>query len=222
MNRHEIKQIPKAGCMNPHEVQSPVLKEQTFCAILKEGEAYLREHAIEDAQTDAWLLMEYVTGISRALFLAERMSIMKEDEKQRYEKLLYERGRHIPLQHLTGTQEFMGFSFEVNEHVLIPRQDTEILVEEALQYIRPGMRVLDMCTGSGCIAISLAKLCPGICVDAADISQEALSTAGRNADHLQAEIRLVYSDLFSEVTDLYDVIVSNPPVYPHRSYRNAF
>lgn len=211
MNRHEIKQIPKAECMNPHEVQSPVLKEQTFCAILKEGEAYLREHAIEDAQTDAWLLMEYVTGISRALFLAERMSIMKEDEKQRYEKLLYERGRHIPLQHLTGTQEFMGFSFEVNEHVLIPRQDTEILVEEALQYLRPGMRVLDMCTGSGCIAISLAKLCPGICVDAADISQEALSTAGRNADHLQAEIRLVHSDLFSEVTDLYDVIVSNPP-----------
>lgn len=211
MNRHETKQIPKAGCMNPHDVQPPVLKEQTFCAVLKEGEAYLREHAIEDAQTDAWLLMEYVTGISRALFLAERTSVMKEDDRQRYEKLLYERGRRIPLQHLTGTQEFMGFSFLVNEHVLIPRQDTEILVEETLRHLRAGMRVLDLCTGSGCIAISLAKLCPGISVDAADISQEALSTAGRNADRLGVDIRLIHSDLFEGISDVYDVIVSNPP-----------
>lgn len=211
MNRHETKQIPKAGCMNPHDVQPPVLRERTFCAVLKEGEAYLREHAIEDAQTDAWLLMEYVTGISRALFLAESTSVMKEDDWQRYEKLLYERGRRIPLQHLTGTQEFMGFSFSVNEHVLIPRQDTEILVEETLRHLRAGMRVLDLCTGSGCVAISLAKLCFGISVDAADISQEALSTAGKNADRLGADIRLVHGDLFERITDVYDVIVSNPP-----------
>lgn len=197
--------------MQQYDAQFPALEGRTLYNVLKEGETYLREHAIEDAQTDAWLLMEYVTGISRALFLAERTSVMKEDDRQRYEKLLYERGRHIPLQHLTGTQEFMGLSFSVNEHVLIPRQDTEILVEETLRYLRAGMRVLDLCTGSGCIAISLAKLCPGISVDAADISQEALLTAGKNADRLGADIRLIHSDLFEGITDVYDVIVSNPP-----------
>lgn len=211
MNRHERKQDNDAARVEVQDAWMYEKKGQTLYAVLKEGEAYLREHAIADAQTDAWLLMEYVTGISRALFLAERMSVMKEEDRRRYERLLHERGRHVPLQHLTGTQEFMGFPFTVNEHVLIPRQDTEILVEEALKYLRSGMRVLDMCTGSGCIAVSLKKLCPGLLVDAVDISPEALHIAEKNAELLGAKVRFMHSDLFEKVTDEYDVIVSNPP-----------
>ncbi|MDO4324094.1 MAG: peptide chain release factor N(5)-glutamine methyltransferase [Lachnospiraceae bacterium] len=126
---------------------------------LRLGERYLQERGVEDAAVDAWLLLEYVTGITRTVFLAESRQEMPEESLARYQELLAKRGNHIPLQHLTGVQEFMGFPFRVNEHVLIPRQDTEILVEEALKRLQPGMRVLDMCTGSGCIAVSLAKLC---------------------------------------------------------------
>lgn len=109
---------------------------------------YLAAHQIEDADNDAWLLFSYVTHITRAMFLAERRARMDQEALERYEALLVRRAAHIPLQHLTGEQEFMGFPFQVNEHVLVPRQDTEILVEEALKVLAPGDHVLDLCTGS--------------------------------------------------------------------------
>lgn len=181
--------------------------------ILQKSAEFLASCEIEDAQNDAWLLMEYVTGISRARYLIERYRPMQEEDKIRYGELLKQRAAHIPLQHLTGEQEFMGLTFRVNEHVLIPRQDTETLVEEALTYVRPGMRILDMCTGSGCIAISMAKLGPEheISVDAVDLSEEALKVAEQNGTLLEADIRWIHSDLFENVTDTYDMILSNPP-----------
>lgn len=189
---------------------------------------YLQSCGIEDAQTDAWLLMEFVTGIRRAMFLAERMRPMKDADRERYEALLQKRGTHIPLQHLTGEQEFMGLPFLVNEHVLIPRQDTEVLVEEALKRVRKGMQILDLCTGSGCIAVSLAKLGAQnagsmwadrsddaekqhVSVDGADISEEALKVAKSNGERLEAQVRWIHSDLFEKVEGPYDMIVSNPP-----------
>lgn len=212
---------------------------------LKCAEQYLNACGIADASVDAWLLLEYVTGISRTRFLMERGQLMQEEARMRYQDLLRKRGTHIPLQHLTGVQEFMGLEFLVNEHVLIPRQDTEILVEEAMKRLRPGMRVLDLCTGSGCIGISLAKLWTGgvwqqelnqcdaswraaaaaagkplaICVDGADISEEALKMAQKNAAQLEVPVRLIHSDLFNICTTqtecaelgVYDMIVSNPP-----------
>ncbi|MFR8548028.1 MAG: peptide chain release factor N(5)-glutamine methyltransferase [Lachnospiraceae bacterium] len=213
MRRCDMQGSPGEAVKEQQNTQSgePVLREQSLGGILREGEAYLRSCGIADASVDAWLLMEYVTGISRAIFLAQRRSRMSEADCGRYRSLLRKRGSHIPLQHLTGEQEFMGFSFAVNEHVLIPRQDTELLAEEALRYLRPGMRVLDLCTGSGCIAVSLAKLCPGIHVDAADISQEALAVARENASRLGADVCFVQSDLFSALSGTYDMIVSNPP-----------
>ena len=149
---------------------------------------YLAAHQIEDADNDAWLLFSYVTHITRAMFLAERRARMDQEALERYEALLVRRAAHIPLQHLTGEQEFMGFPFQVNEHVLVPRQDTEILVEEALKVLAPGDHVLDLCTGSGCIAISLWKLCTGLTVDAADLSAEALAVAKENAKALEAGV----------------------------------
>lgn len=198
MNRHE-----RLGFTSENETAS-------LYTALKEAEAYLAGCGIADASVDAWLLFEYVTGISRAMFLAERNRKMEDGDKKKYQALLQKRGSHIPLQHLTGEQEFMGFSFLVNGDVLIPRQDTETLVEEALKRIRPGMKVLDLCTGSGCIAVSLAKL-GGLHVEAADISSAALAVAQENAKRLDADVAFIQSDLFAQIAGGYDMVVSNPP-----------
>ena len=199
----------------------------TLREMLRFGEDYLTRRGIADASVDAWLLLEHVTGLSRAQYLAQAAEPLDGfcgDLFHKYQELLEQRGRHIPLQHLTGEQEFMGLTFLVNEHVLVPRQDTETLVEEALARLRPGMCVLDLCTGSGCIAVSLAKLGPEylarkaaeddswkICVDASDILTEALAVARENAKRLGAQIRFIESDLFAEISGEYDMIVSNPP-----------
>ena len=177
---------------------------------------YLAAHQIEDADNDAWLLFSYVTHITRAMFLAERWARMDQEALERYVALLVRRAAHLPLQHLTGEQEFMGLTFKVNEHVLIPRQDTEVLVEEALNYVRSGMDILDVCTGSGCILLSVLKLgekkCRGILHGTGvDLSREALQVAEENAGRLQVEATFLHSDLFAEVQGQYDMILSNPP-----------
>lgn len=125
------------------------------------GTGLLEQKGIPEAALDAWYLLEHVTGISRAQYFADGGKALDEAQETRYFVLVEKRGQRIPLQHLTGVQEFMGFSFLVNEHVLIPRQDTETLVEEALSVLKREAgpaRVLDMCTGSGCILLSVLKL----------------------------------------------------------------
>lgn len=174
----------------------------------------LEEAGIADAKTDAWILLEYVTGLSRTLFYAESGREMADDAADRYRELLKRRAERIPVQHLTGEQSFMGLTFQVNADVLVPRQDTEILVELAEKVLRPGMDVLDMCTGSGCIAVSLAVRNRGLSVTAADVSGRALDTARKNAEDLAAEVSFVHSDMFSEIEGSYDMIISNPPYIP--------
>lgn len=177
------------------------------------GQVQLKSVEIEDADLDAWYLLEHVTGITRAGYFMDMNRALTEEEETKYCEFVATRAEHVPLQHITGVQEFMGLSFRVNEHVLVPRQDTEVLVENVLQVLRPGMRVLDMCTGSGCILISLLKLCgfSDIIGVGADISEEALEVACKNAENLGVDATFLHSDLFSEVKDKYDVIVSNPP-----------
>lgn len=177
---------------------------------LKEGTEFLKAHEVLDAELDAWYLMEYCTGITRTQYFVRQTEEMTEAEEERYREVLRLRGQRIPLQHITGEQEFMGLVFSVNEHVLIPRQDTEVLVEEALRHIKDGQKVLDMCTGSGCIIISLAMF-RNITAQAADISKEALKVACVNAKRHEREIRFLESDLFANVEESYDCIVSNPP-----------
>ena len=180
---------------------------------------------IADAETDAWYLMEYVTGMNRTKYLLERQSRMEVSLQERYLALVRRRAGHIPLQYLTGVQEFMGYTFRVNRHVLIPRQDTELLTEEAVKVLRKRERdvsdgtgektaqikALDLCTGSGCIAVSLKKLCPDVSVTASDLSEEALETARGNGRMLGADVTWVKSDLFQNIEGTYDLIVSNPP-----------
>ena len=173
----------------------------------------LQQMDVPDADIDAWYLLSYVTGLDRAAFFLHGEEPMAEPDMIRYRNLVTKRGERIPLQHLTGEQEFMGLDFHVNEHVLIPRQDTECLVERVLPYV-DGKRVLDVCTGSGCIAIAIAKLGKPFIVHGVDISEEALAVARQNATELNASVELFAGDLMTEIDGQYDVIVSNPPYIP--------
>lgn len=173
----------------------------------------LRQMEVPDADIDAWYLLSYVTGLDRAAFFLHGEEPMAEPDMIRYCDLVTKRGERIPLQHLTGEQEFMGLDFHVNEHVLIPRQDTECLVERVLPYV-DGKRVLDVCTGSGCIAIAIAKLGKPFIVHGVDISEEALAVARQNATELNASVELFAGDLMTRMDGQYDVIVSNPPYIP--------
>ena len=173
----------------------------------------LQQMEVPDADIDAWYLLSYVTGLDRAAFFLHGEEPMAEPDRMRYRDLVTKRGERIPLQHLTGEQEFMGLDFHVNEHVLIPRQDTECLVERVLPYV-DGKRVLDVCTGSGCIAIAIAKLGKPLIVHGVDISEEALAVARQNATELNASVELFAGDLMTKMDGQYDVIVSNPPYIP--------
>ena len=123
--------------------------------LLKEGMEELKKAGITDAQIDAEYLLEYVSGMNRASYLMCMMEQAPEDVIERYREFIKMRAAHEPLQYITGEQEFMGLSFAVSPEVLIPRQDTESLVEETLSVLKDGDLILDMCTGSGCILISL-------------------------------------------------------------------
>lgn len=184
---------------------------------LKEAYEYGKEQLelveIDDAVLDAWYLLEYVTGISRAMYFLDMNKSLSSEQERQYRDYVETRARHIPLQHITGVQEFMGLEFCVNEHVLVPRQDTEVLVESVLESLQPGMEILDMCTGSGCIMISLLKLCGfgNVSGVGADVSKEALKVAMQNAENLGVSVSFQQSDLFEKVEGMYDIIVSNPP-----------
>lgn len=183
----------------------------------EKGKGTLAEAGIEEADLDARLLLEHVCGTNRNDLLVHGDREVLSEQKSAYLFMIEKRAQRLPLQHLTGIQDFMGLEFKVNEHVLIPRQDTEILVEEALRELRDGMSILDMCTGSGCILISLLRYsndCTGLGVD---ISMEALRVAEENAQKLlmpDKQVRFMESNLFEKVDGMYDMIVSNPPYIP--------
>ncbi len=175
------------------------------------GMQKLKEAQIGEAQLDARLLLEEVCGTDHNTLLCHGDREVSEAEEEQYRKALEQRAVHVPLQHLLGYQDFMGLRFQVNEHVLIPRQDTEILVEEAMRYLHDGMRILDLCTGSGCILLSLLHYsndCEGTGVD---ISKEALQVAALNAELLGIKADFFKSDLYEKVTGKFDLLVSNPP-----------
>ena len=190
----------------------------TLKELYNTGTDILKNASIQESSLDAWYLLEYVTGITRARYFVDSQQTVPQNHQKQYLQLIQKRAEHIPLQHLTGVQEFMGLEFHVNEHVLIPRQDTEILVETALEKLKEisnPVNLLDMCTGSGCIAIALAYAFPDAEVDATDISKDALEVAAINTEHhnMQYQVALLESDLFSKIPaeNQYDLIVSNPP-----------
>lgn len=197
--------------------------ELFFRDIIKKAIDILSEEGISDALTDAWLLSEYCLGINKQKYYMDMNIQIEEADYEKYMKCVERRKNHIPLQYITGIQEFMGLTFKVNEHVLIPRQDTELLVEKAMKAVEKikksrgtndEIKVLDMCTGSGCIAVSVAKFCEKTKVTAVDISMETLRVARENAENNKVEIDFIQSDLFENVHENYDLILSNPPYIP--------
>lgn len=193
----------------------------------------LENEGIENADLDVRILLEDLCLVDREeLFLGGDKTISRK-ESETFMNAITRRMGHYPVQYITGKQEFMGLTFTVNPSVLIPRQDTEILVEEVLKNLMDGSRILDMCTGSGCILLSLlyySNDCEGV---GADISEEALAVASDNAGRLAMDdtfdmlfnmgghdvrkhidmekIEFVQSNLFNDVKGKFDVIVSNPP-----------
>ena len=180
--------------------------------IIKKAEEKLKEAGVVDFAVDSWLLAEFVFKINRTGFYMDPMITVSNERSDKYIDLVGIRASKIPLQHITGNQEFMGLDFKVNEDVLIPRQDTELLVENAITYIKSvkgNVDVLDMCTGSGCIAISIDRLCENAKVTAVDFSEKALVVAKKNNALNKADVTFFQSDLFENVEKQYDVIVSN-------------
>ena len=177
---------------------------RTYKEVLEDGIHLLDAAAIEEAGLDAWLLLEYAANINRAWYYAHMDEILDKKTESRYLEMCAKRAQHIPLQHITGRAYFMGYEFCVDERVLVPRQDTEVLVETALTHLKDSRspKILDMCTGSGCILLSLLM-----------------------ERHLQLENRaeFVQSDLFSgdyfeknsgNTAVEYDMLISNPPYIP--------
>ena len=180
--------------------------------LYEKGVDMLTGAGIEEAALDARLLLEYACHTNRNDLLVHGDREVEDRQQESYMNFLAQRQEHKPLPYITGEQEFMGLVFEVNSQVLIPRQDTETLVEEVMRQLHDGMSILDMCTGSGCILLSLlhySNHCTGVGVD---LSGEALDVADRNAKRLGIEnCSLIQSDLFEAVEGCYDFIVSNPP-----------
>lgn len=211
----------RAGCRSDNP---------TYGDIYKEGVSCLAEAGIGEAELDARLLLEFVCGTDRNTLLAHGNREVFAEEGDRYRDLIGKRAAHVPLQYLTGEQDFMGLTFIVNKDVLVPRQDTEILVEEAMKHLHDGMRILDLCTGSGCILLSLLHYsndCEGV---GTDLSPQALVVARENYERLLAarpemKARFLEGDLFAALTSeeaqeadgkndgraLFDIIISNPP-----------
>lgn len=218
----------------------------TYRSLLEEGTGRLRKAGVPDPAVDAWYLMEASFGINRTGYLAGMNEEAPADLLERWQEMLSLRERRIPLQHILGEQEFMGYSFLVNDQVLIPRPETELLAEKTIETAkqllrdrasgpdrrnaegrmeesRPGtlLRILDLCTGSGCIAISvdlaLSEEFRGrgrVEITGSDLFEGALKTARENARRLGSEVIFMKSDLFEAIEGTFDIIVSNPPYIP--------
>lgn len=203
---------------------------------LRQGINTLQSNNVSDADFDAFALLEYVTGVSKSDFFFKKSEEISDSCYERYIELIERRSKRVPLQHITNRQNFFGYDFYVDSNVLIPRQDTEVLIEKILEVIEANFNVeissdisiLDMCTGSGCIAITIYKelIKRGFNIDvtAVDLSKDALAVTEKNVENLVGikalnnTFHIIESDMFSNINNnrSYDIIVSNPPYIPTR------
>ena len=185
--------------------------EYSLKGLLADGAKMLAQAGIDEAELDARYILEYITGLNSAQYFIHSEDIIEKDKAEEFFRLIERRSKRIPLSYVIGTRDFFGLTFKVDENVLIPEQETELLVEEVIKHSE-GKSVLDMCTGSGCIAISIALFGKPSKVAASDISEKALEVARENAKSLKVgEISFIQADMFENVTDKFDIIVSNPP-----------
>ena len=183
---------------------------------MRKGMIKLKTNNVKEPNLKARLLMQYILNRPREYILVHDDKQLTLRQNVDYFKLIKKLIEGVPLQHITHQQEFMKLIFYVDENVLIPRPDTEILVEEVIKLAKSinAKKILDLCTGSGAIAVSLAKYIEGSQITATDISRKALSIAKLNAtnNNVEDKITFVSSDLFQNISEeKYDIIVSNPP-----------
>ena len=183
---------------------------------IKKGMIELKNENIEYPKLKSRLLMQFTLNKPRQYVIVNDMQELNENEEKRYFNAILKVKKGVPLEHITHQKEFMKLNFFVNENVLIPRQDTEILVEEVIKIAKKtnGKKILDLCTGSGAIAVSLAKYLPQSEITAIDISDKALKIAKKNAINNQVENKITFisSDMFTNLNyEKFDIIVSNPP-----------
>lgn len=184
--------------------------------LLREGKKVLEKNNIEEASIISRILLEYVLKIDRNKLVINKDEEVENNKENEYMGYIKEVAAGKPVQYITNKQEFMGLSFFVDENVLIPQPDTEILVEESIKYanqIKENVEILDMCTGSGCIGVALAKHVKNAKVTLVDISTKALEVAKKNAEEneVKEKVNFIQSDMFENIKGKFDVIVSNPP-----------
>lgn len=186
----------------------------TIKQAITKGMIMLKSNNVESPKLKARLLLQYVLDKPRQYIIVYDNKEIDKQQQWQYFVNIEKLTKGIPLQHITRRQEFMKMDFFVDENVLIPRPDTEILVEEVIKIAQKynSPRILDLCTGSGAIAISLKKFVPNADITAVDISEKALEIAQKNAEKLEAKINFVKSNLFDKLDNKkFDIIVSNPP-----------
>ena len=184
--------------------------------LLREGKKVLEKNNIEEASIISRSLLQYVLKIDRNKLVINKDEEVENNKENEYIGYIKEVAAGKPIQYITNRQEFMGLSFFVDENVLIPQPDTELLVEEAIKYanqIKENVEILDMCTGSGCIGVALAKHVKNAKVTLVDISTKALEVAKKNAkeNEVKEKVNFIQSDMFENIKSKFDVIVSNPP-----------
>jgi len=201
------------------------MKLYTVQELVTLSENYLASKGCKTPRLDAEILLAHVLGMDRLHLYLNLERPLEKDEVDAYRQLIGRRGKRVPVAYLTGKKEFYGREFEVNESVLIPRPETEILIDQAVSVLKtmPSPRILDMCTGSGVIAITLAHLVPQAHVLAVDISSEALAIAKRNADRLGVgdQLSFLQSDMFTSLPQQqFDLVCANPPYIPSDDWEN--
>ena len=199
--------------------------EKNIFNILKQATEILTSYNITQAKTDAEVLLCDVLNITRNKLVTLRQEFLNKEQYTKYQQYINRRITREPVSYILGKTEFVGLPFKIDNNVLIPRQETELIVEQANEFIKKNnmSTVLDLCTGSGCIAVSVAKYNPNISVTAVDISGKALSVAKENStiNNVNNQINFIESDMFSNIIDKnFDIIISNPPYVTADEYKN--
>ena len=197
--------------------------EKNIFNILKQAAEFLTSHNITEAQLDAEVLLCGVLKIKRNNLVTLRQETITQEQNQQYQNYLNRRITGEPVDYILGNSEFMGLTFKVNQNVLIPRPETELIVEQANKFIKENKfkQVLDLCTGSGAIAVSVAHYNEDVSVVASDISQKALEIAKENAitNNVSKKIEFIESNMFSNIINKkFDIIISNPPYVTKKEY----
>ena len=183
--------------------------------LIEKGKKDLKDNKIEDYDIISKLLIEHVCSISRSMIIVHQEDMVDDEKEVSYKKCIEKIIKGTPVQYITNSQEFMALNFYVDENVLIPQPDTELIVEEIIEnYKSKNCKIMDLCTGSGAIGISIAKYIEGASIVATDISTKAIQISKLNAEKnlVRGKIRFIESDIFEKIDESdFDVIVSNPP-----------